>query len=127
MSKPDPKSAAKAVLADHIRALNARDAQAVAKTLHFPQTRLSQTGIKTWETPNSYFTDFRARAGAEWGTSAFEDIEVIQTSPTKAHVTLTVVRFRPDGTRYLAFPSLWIITYEDGRWAAKLRSSFAAI
>ena len=118
--------AALRVLQAHIDGLNARDETKLASTLHFPHYRLSGTGMKVWETPESYFNDFRMRAGNKWNRSSFEDIRVLQASEDKVHLDVEVRRFDEEGSLYQAFRSLWVITCINDRWAASLRSSFAA-
>ena len=118
--------AALAVMQAHIDGLNARDEQAIAATLHFPQYRLSGVELKIWQTPDSYFDDFRARAGANWARSSFDDIRVVQASPEKVHLDAEINRYDHDGAILTTFRSLWVLTHDDGRWAAKFRSSFAS-
>ena len=60
---PAVKAAIK-VMADHIRALNTHDEEALQATLHFPHVRLSAAELKIWPTAESYFADFKSRAGA---------------------------------------------------------------
>ncbi len=126
MSHDAAVRAALDVMSEHIAALNTKDEARLAATLHFPHFRLSSTNLKTWDTPKSYFTDFRARAGAKWARSAFDDIQVVQASDDKVHLDTRISRYDADGTLFTTFRSLWIITCEEGRWAAKFRSSFAA-
>ena len=125
MAHDEAIQAAKSVMSAHIDALNARDEDDLAATLHFPHIRLSQTDLRVWDTPESYFADFRARAGSRWARSSFDDMRVAQTSDTKVHIETTVRRFDGADTEIGSFRSLWVITRENGRWAAKLRSSFA--
>ncbi len=122
---PESVAAALTVMADNIRALNAGDERAFARTLHFPHFRLSGGKMKVWETPDDYFSDFHARAGGEWHHSAFEDIRVVDASADKVHLDVRVDRFRADGSLLARFRSLWVIARIDGVWAAQLRSSFA--
>ena len=118
--------AALAVMQAHIDALNARDEAALAQTLHFPHYRLSGAAMKEWPDSGTYFSDFRARAGGEWARSSFDDIRVLQSADDKVHLDVEVNRYNGDGARITSFRSLWVITLENGRWAAKFRSSFAA-
>ena len=118
--------AARRVMAAHISALNSRDQAAVAATLHFPHVWLSGTKLKIWETPDSYFADFLARAGGDWHHSSFEDIRLMRAASDKVHLDAEIRRFTADGSLITSFRSLWVITHENGRWAAKMRSSFAA-
>lgn len=118
-------AAAYAVMESHITALNSRDKAAIAATLHFPHIRLSGTELKIWETEETYFTDFLARAGGDWDHSAFADIRLVRAAADKVHLDAEIRRFAADGQLITSFRSLWVITCEAGRWAAKMRSSFA--
>jgi len=91
------------VMDAHINALNQRDANAIASTLHFPHHRLSGVQWKTWETAEHYFHDFLERAGTNWHYSTFENIKVVDSSVNKVHLDVEVC----------------------GVWATKVRSSFA--
>lgn len=120
------ESEAIAVLDRHIAALNARDAEALADTLHFPHFRLSQGRMQVWETPDSYHTDFLARAGDGWHHSAWDYRHTVAASPDKVHLDVQFTRYRADGSSMGSFRSLWVIAKLNDRWAAQLRSSFAA-
>jgi len=113
------------VMDAHIQALNARDAKAIAATLHFPHHRLSGTTWTTWETAEHYFDDFLLRAGGNWQRSEFNDIKVIDSSADKVHIDVEIIRYDSDDNVIISFRSLWVIVNIDGTWAAKVRSSFA--
>ena len=119
-------AAAKAVMQAHITALNSRDQAAIAAKLHFPHVRLSGTTLKIWDSEDTYFADFLARAGGDWHHSAFADIRMLRAAADKVHLDAEIRRFAADGSLITSFRSLWVITCEAGRWAAKMRSSFAA-
>lgn len=127
-SAPDRATidAAMAVLDAHIAALNARDEDALIATLHFPHFRLTGGRMKVWERPDNYLKDFDARAGAGWHHSAWDFKNVIAAGPDKVHFDVQFTRYRADHTSLGTFRSLWIISKLDGRWAAQVRSSFAA-
>lgn len=122
----ETEAAAIAVLDRHIAALNARDAAALADTLHFPHYRLSQGRMQVWETPDSYHADFLARAGDGWHHSAWDYRNTVAASPDKVHLDVQFTRYRADGSSMGSFRSLWVIAKLNNRWAAQLRSSFAA-
>lgn len=113
------------VLDKHIEALNSRDEEMLAQTLHFPHCRLSKGELKVWNKPENYFSDFRKRAGREWSHSAFENAQLVGMSTDKVHINVDVVRYRSDGTEIIRFQSLWVIACIEGHWAAQMRSSFA--
>jgi len=113
------------VMDAHIHALNKRDAQAIADTLHFPHHRLSGADWKTWETAKHYYQDFLNRAGSKWSHSTFKNISIVNSSANKVHLDVEVYRFDADNRLIISFKSLWVIIEIDGVWAAKMRSSFA--
>jgi len=119
-------TAAMAVLDEHIRALNARDEQALVATLHFPHYRLTGGRMKVWERPDGYLADFHARAGKDWHRSAWDFRNVISAGPDKVHLDVQFTRYRADGSAIGSFRSLWVVSRLEGRWAAHVRSSFAA-
>ena len=125
MPEDEAVTAALAVMDAHIAALNSREQSAIAATLHFPHIRLSGSALKIWETEDSYFADFLARAGGDWHHSAFADIRVVRASSSKVHLDAEIRRFNDGNHLITSFRSLWVITNESGRWAAKMRSSFA--
>lgn len=125
MNEQQAIDAAFAVMAAHIEALNRRDQIAIAATLHFPHLRLSGTKLTIWNSEDSYFSDFLVRAGNRWHSSSFADIQLVRASATKVHLEAKIRRYAADGSMITSFRSLWVITFEDGRWAAKMRSSFA--
>jgi hypothetical protein len=119
-------AAAMAVLDEHIRALNARDERALVATLHFPHYRLTGGRMKVWERADNYLADFHARAGADWHHSAWDFRNVIAAGADKVHLDVQFTRYRADGSAMGSFRSLWVVSRLEGRWAAHVRSSFAA-
>ncbi|MEM6308586.1 MAG: hypothetical protein AAF754_00945 [Pseudomonadota bacterium] len=117
--------AAFGVMQAHIQALCEQDETAMSETLHFPHYRLSGAELKVWPTAEHYFSDFRLRAGSNWRRSEFRDIQALRASGNKVHLDAEIVRFDDKDNVIVSFRSLWVITYEDGIWAAKFRSSFA--
>ena len=125
MSEQLAIKAAQAVMTAHIDALNRRDRAAISATLHFPHVRLSGTILKIWDDQTCYLADFLARAGASWHRSEFADIRVVRAASEKVHLDVEVRSFDADDRLLTSFRSLWVLTEENGRWAAKMRSSFA--
>jgi hypothetical protein len=131
MEKPLDSSAsairaATAVLDRHFEALNAGDAAALADTLHFPHYRLAGVVMQVWDGPANYLADFRTRAGDGWHHSEWDFHEAFAASADKVHFDVRFTRYRADGTVLGCYRSLWIVSRIDDRWAAQLRSSFAA-
>jgi hypothetical protein len=51
--------------------------------------------------------------------------DIVQADDTKVHVATTFVRLRKDGSEIASYDSLYVMTFQDGRWGIKGRSSFA--
>ena len=112
-----------------VAALNARDDEALYRTIHLPHVRISTAGVAIYSTldelKKSYLQDFSARAGADWGHTVFDSKDVIHSSEDKAHVFIQFTRYDTSGNNIGTFRSLWIMTRLDGQWGVQARSSFA--
>ena len=117
---------AQQVMAAHMAALNARDEPGLNATLHFPHHRLSGGLLKTWAGPGEYLRDFQGRTTDDWHHSAWDKLDVVAASSDKVHLNVQFTRYREDDSVIGIFRSMWVISLLAGRWAAQLRSSFAA-
>ena len=122
----DVIAAAMDVLDRHLAALNRGDAAALAQTLHFPHYRLAGGRMQIWTHAENYLRDFHARAGDEWDHSAWDFRNPMGCSRDKVHLDVQFSRYRADGSLLGCYRSIWVVTCIDRRWAAQLRSSFAA-
>jgi len=113
------------VMENHLNALNALNEDALAETLHFPHYRLVGPKLDCWPSKETYFADFRTRAGENWARTEWGSIDVQRESPDKVHLAVCINRFDNENQLIADFDSLWVITFKDGKWAAQFRSSFA--
>ncbi|MGI9523895.1 MAG: hypothetical protein ACR2PG_19860 [Hyphomicrobiaceae bacterium] len=124
-SEIQPAQGALDVLDRHFVALNARDPEALAATLHFPHYRLGRGAMKVWATPETYLDDFFARAQPNWDHSLLIFRRALAASPDKVHFDIGFERYDQNAVVIGTYRSLWVVTKRDGKWAAALRSSFA--
>jgi hypothetical protein len=125
------QSEEKAVLAAmaFMDAFNAADAKAARECLNYPHARVGADGTlvvnetSSDQMPGDFFSIFRRRTG--WNHSCWDLKEVLQSSETKVHLKVTFSRYRADGSLIGTYPSIWVITEQDGHWGIKMRSSFA--
>ena len=82
--------------------------------------------MKIWERSETYLQDFYARAGNEWHRSAWDFRNQISSSSDKVHLDVQFSRYRADGSLLGRYRSIWVVSSIGQRWAAQLRSSFAA-
>ena len=123
---PDAIAEAIGVLDRHLAALNSGDAAALAQTLHFPHYRLAAGRMQVWKRPETYLQDFYKRASAKWHHSAWDFRNPIGAGPDKVHLDVQFSRYRDDNSLLGRYRSIWVVSRIGGRWAAQLRSSFAA-
>lgn len=114
------------VLDDFMEALNAHDAAAMDRTMHFPHYRFAGGSTTVYEAPGSNPMDLFARLQAQddWSHSRWETRELVQFNDSKAHVALSYTRFRKDGSVIGVYESLYVLTRIGGQWGIAARSSF---
>ena len=123
---PNAIAAAMGVLDRHLAALNARDGAGLAQTLHFPHYRLAAGHMQIWERPDTYLEDFYQRAGAGWHHTVWDFRDPISAGLDKVHLDVQFSRYRNDNSLLGRYRSIWVVSRIGERWAAQLRSSFAA-
>ena len=108
---------------------NALDLQAWKATMHFPHFRLASGIMHQWEDADmddAFIARVRTGLGnIGWHYSVWTRREIVHCSDEKIHVDTQFTRYREDGSVIAAHDSLYVLTYEDGRWGVKMRSSFA--
>ena len=127
---PDQKTeiddACKTVLDRFMAALNAHDAAAMDEAMHFPHLRFTGSRLSVYDQAGSNPMDLFQRLQAEddWNYSTWRTRELVQFNAEKAHYALSYTRFRRDGSVIGIYESLYVMTFEAGRWGIRMRSSF---
>jgi len=125
-----------AVLDQYLEALNVLDLERHVETYHFPHYRHAGTKITVWKNAREAMPILevdkserrawlRQTLAEDWDRSEWTRREIVQADASKVHVATTFVRLRKDGSEIASFDSLYVLTFEEGRWAIKGRSSFA--
>ncbi len=110
-------------------AFNEADVVKTDTFLNFPHARVGANGkLVVADQPGStlapdFFVKFRSVYG--WDHSCWDSRTVIQSSETKVHLMVVFSRYRKDGSKIGTFPSIWVVTQQDGHWGIKMRSSYA--
>lgn len=115
------------VLDTWMAAFNRLDIVAWEETFHFPHYRLASGNMRILNEPGEQDVErIRKNLTARgWHHSGWDRRNVVHISASKVHVDTQFTRYRADGTVIAAYESLYVLTYESGRWGIKLRSSFA--
>ena len=113
---------------EYMEAFNARDPAAWAATLNYPHVRIAGAGVVVTDTEEEFAANMDFDAFAErfgWHHSGWDDMEAIQVAENGVNVALTFSRYDADDEVVSTFDTLYLVTYEDGRWGIRARSSFA--
>lgn len=132
----DRDAAVMAVLDRYMDALNRLDIEGHVSTYHFPHYRHASGTIAVWQNAREAMPildmpadqrrrQLRAILEPDWHRSEWTRREIVQGDEQKVHVVTRFERLREDGSRIESFDSLYVLTFEEGRWAIKGRSSFA--
>src|SRR5262245_52380016 len=118
---------ARAPIEAFFKAFNARDNDALKKTLHYPHVRINEAGgVNIWKDASEAGTNFDALARNEgWARSSLDSVTMRANDPVKVHFEVVFSRYKADGTKYATYQSLWIVTKTSNGWGVQARSSFA--
>ena len=115
------------VLDTWMEAFNRLDIIAWENTFHFPHYRLASGNMRILNKPGEQDVErIRKNLTARgWHHSGWDRRNIVHASESKVHVDTQFTRYRADGTVVASYESLYVLTYEEGRWGIKMRSSFA--
>jgi hypothetical protein len=122
-----PEREALRAVDSYMNAFNRRDLAGMDAALHFPHLRIASGAVQTMEKPGSAPDDFfeRFAAATGWAYSRWDYRHAVQSTDDKVHFAVQFTRYREDGSTIGRYPSMWIVTLQEGRWGVKARSSFA--
>lgn len=126
LRNPQTEAEVRRVIETYFPLFNSLDARALLAVINFPHIRVAggRTTIITSEV--EWTGDPTPLDPAEnWHYSALDSLEFVQSSADKVHARVVFSRYRADGTRYVSYEALWIVTKADGKWGIQVRSSFA--
>jgi hypothetical protein len=118
---------ARAPIEAFFKAFNARDNDALKKTLHYPHVRINEAGnVNVWRDASEAGTNFEGLTRSEgWARSSLDSVTMRQNDQVKVHFEVVFSRYKTDGSKYATYQSLWIVTSVNGEWGVQARSSFA--
>jgi hypothetical protein len=122
-------AAAREAMDGFVQAFNAEDADAIRnRWFHFPHVRFHSGKVTVMQRPEDFFNLVWGRTGIdkEWHHTRFDVVEPVDAGADKVHFKVRFTRCRADGTPIATFPSFYIVTRVEGRWAIQGRSSWAA-
>ena len=115
---------ARRVIEAYFPLFSKRDAKGLLAVVNFPHIRVTASGTviipsaKEWTgdpTPlESYYDHTR-----------LDSLTFVQSDAGKAHALVAFSRYKVDGTKYVSYPTLWIVTKVNGHWGIQVRSTFA--
>ena len=121
-------AAAMKCLDDFMTAFNARDPDALAKTLNLPMVRLQSGKLSVIDQLGAQTRQaIEASVGEDWHHSSWSRRDVVHAGPDKVHVIARFSRCRADGSTIASYDEIDVVTRENDHWGIKCRSSFAPL
>lgn len=114
--------AATEVLERLIDRFNARDVEGWDATFHYPHTLLAGGQIRDFSDPSQQAGVIPRLVAQGWRRSEWEDLRVVQCSPSKAHMVGAFLRFDADDNLISRTPALFVVELIEGRWGVTARS-----
>jgi hypothetical protein len=125
----DPKAEAEArkAMGAFMEAFNSGDVQKWSATLNYPHVRLASGTVRVYQTAEEFAREDKdyAKRLAPWHHSAWESMSVVQSGNDKVHFAVIFVRYDANGKVIGKFPSLYVVTLQNGHWGVQARSSYA--
>jgi hypothetical protein len=123
MQQSELEAGARKAIDDFFSALNAKDIKAARSVLNYPHIHFAGHEVAIWITPEEFNIDFDAIAAREgWHHSTLDYCAVRQSCPDKIHFEIQYSRHRSGSGRYAVYPSVWIVTLQEGHWGIQCRS-----
>ncbi len=120
----DIREAAQTAVQAYFDALNALDPESWADTMHFPQLRLSSSGLDFWKTRADFLSGTAPGRQRTWPETRIDSMEVYQTGPSGANLNVRYSRLNADGEALSAYDAVFLATLRDGRWAVQAHSTY---
>ncbi len=96
-----------------------------ADTLHYPQVRLSASGLDLWKSREDFLAGTEPGRQRAWFNTKLENAEPIQAGASGVNVTVRYSRLNSQGEKLSACDAVYLVTNRNDRWAVQARSSYA--
>ncbi len=104
---------------------NSLDPGSWADTLHYPQVRLSASGLDLWKSREDFLAGTEPGRQRAWFRTKLENAEPIQAGASGVNVTVRYSRLNSQGEKLSAYDAVYLVTNRNDRWAVQARSSYA--
>jgi hypothetical protein len=112
----------------YMDAFNAHDQEGMADACNFPHVRIAGGSVRIWQTRNESMIpglfDWLKEAEG-WHHSRWNHQNVVHAGPDKVHLDVSFSRCDADDTVLGVYPSIWVMTSDEGHWGIQARSSYA--
>ena len=113
----------------YMDAFNAHDQERMADACNFPHVRIASGAVRIWQRREDSIIpglfDWLTEAEG-WHHSSWNHQHVVHAGPDKVHLDVSFTRFDADGNVLGVYPSVWVMTLDEGHWGIQARSSYAA-
>jgi hypothetical protein len=126
MSQSEGESAARKTVNDFFASLNARDEEAVRKSLNYPHVQIYGTEMRISNAPEDFHLGLEELIEDEgWHHDSLDSCVNRQNYEDKVYFEIRFSRYRSDSSPYATYQSFWIVTCKDGHWGIQCQSNSA--
>ncbi|MCZ6675555.1 MAG: hypothetical protein O7C75_21715, partial [Verrucomicrobia bacterium] len=108
----------------YFEAFNSLDLEIWADTLHFPQVRLSSSGLDYWQTREDFFAGTEPGRQRTWFRTKLESAETVQAGADGVNVIVRYSNLNSEDETLSSYDAVYLVTRHEGRWAVQARSTY---
>ena len=116
---------ARAAAEAYFEAFNSMDLEAWADTMHYPQVRLSLSGLDYWASREEFLQGSEPGRLRTWYETRLDEVVPYQVGVNGVNVRVRYSRLNRHGETLSSYDAVYLITDRDGRSAVQARSSYA--
>lgn len=121
---PASEDAAREVIETYFPLFSRRDATGLLAVVNFPHIRITGSGTLIIPSAKEWTGD-PTPLEPRYHHTKLDCLTFVQSDAAKVHALVVFSRYDVDGTQYVSYPTMWIITKVDEHWGIQVRSTFA--
>lgn len=116
---------ARAAVEAYFAAFNSMDLEAWADTMHYPQVRLSLSGLDYWASRQEFVEGSEPGRLRTWFETRLDEVEPYQVGVNGVNVRVRYSRLNRHGDALASYDAVYLVTDREGSSAVQARSTYA--
>ena len=124
-SKREGEDLAKQAVEAYFEAFNSLDLERWADSMHYPQVRLSASGLGFWKTRQDFLDGPEMGRQRTHHQTRLDIVEPYQVGAKGVNVKVRYTRLNSEKEDLSTYDAIYLVTNRDGNWAVQARSTYA--